>query len=69
MKEEYSIDEWLQKTDYTPTSVLYISREEYAEEVEIREKRAELCKYFRYGGGSLPNDVIRRMHACLPTSP
>lgn len=62
----YHLDDWRQKTIYSAESVLYETREEYERETEVSRKFQALRKHFEYNSPRLPDEVIRKMYACLP---
>jgi hypothetical protein len=46
---EYNLENWVEKTIYSPSSCLYISEQEYAEENEAAEICELLYKTFKHG--------------------
>lgn len=46
---QYYIDGWLEKTNYTPNSRLYISRSVWEDEKESAELVTQIFPYFEYG--------------------
>lgn len=48
-EKQYYLDDWSEKTNYSATSVLYESEQEWKEEQERTHLMAEIRKTFEYG--------------------
>jgi hypothetical protein len=62
-KDQFRLDDWRQKTEYSPTAVLYETPGEWEDELEAGQICVEIWKVFEYGRNSrkLPLDVLRKI--------
>lgn len=67
VEREFHLENWREKTDYSPDAVIYESEQEYADEKESREICAAIGKAFEYGrnGKELPLETLRKISALL----
>ena len=67
---QFHIDDWCEKTEYTPDHQLYESEQEYADENEAREicKRIEACFNIGHNVWNVSLDNLRKIDAILNTS-
>ena len=64
----YEIEDWRQKTDYTPNSKLYATKEDWIYETKINAMYRDIRDFLSLHVNKLPGEVIENMHACIPKS-
>jgi len=64
-RREYYIENWREKTNYTPNSYLYATAQEYYDENKAREICKKFHKWFEYSGNreALSLGTLERMYA------
>lgn len=65
--QEYHLSDWREKTDYTPTSCLYVSEQEFADQKESAELTDRIRHVFSYLGGvkHIPLESLRSIYGII----
>ena len=66
-EREFHVEDWKQKTIYTPDYVLYVSEQEYTDEKEARTICSQIGKSFEHGRNfqNLSLETLRKIDALI----
>lgn len=65
MSVEYHLDNWRQRTEYTPSSILYISKDEWENEKRRIELNFKISEAFRYGSRNFTLEQLEKINDIL----
>ena len=67
VEREFHIEDWREKTDYSPYAVIYESEKQYADEKQSNEICGRIGNAFQYGKNcrNLPLETLRKIEVLM----
>lgn len=64
--KEYHIENWKEKTEYTPSYHLYETEQDWLDEVEAEKLQTRIQSYFNTYNRKIPLEILRTIDKLLP---